>query len=256
MANIKLHDVVKPYNGEGDICEWLKKLKLVSNMLKIRELENLMPLFLEGPAFAVYEQMKECDKSDADKVERAMLDAFSLNEYNAYDQFRQRIWEAGESVDVFLTELRRLARLAGVESEELMKKSFVVGLPSDISCQLRSNAQIHNMALPEIVQQARVLMTQRSESVALVAPKRSSIVRQTYRPDVASKPLHSTSSNSNHEKLVSCFRCHGEHMSRNCPSITCFRCGIKGHIASRCLNEFGELSAPAASPDQVVRRYQ
>ena len=39
----------------------------------------LIPLYLEGPAFAVYEQLDEEIKENADEIERVLLEAFSLN---------------------------------------------------------------------------------------------------------------------------------------------------------------------------------
>ena len=48
-----LEKLVKPFNGEGDVGQWLKKLKLVAKIQKLTEVECVIPLLLEGQAFMV-----------------------------------------------------------------------------------------------------------------------------------------------------------------------------------------------------------
>ena len=103
---------------------WLRKVRLVARMKKIEDLATLIPLYLEGSAFAVYNQMGEDDKSDGEKIEAVLTAAFALNRFSAYDQLSQSNWCPGETIDVFLTELRRLAGLAGVDSEEVVLCAF------------------------------------------------------------------------------------------------------------------------------------
>lgn len=153
MSSLKIADVVKAYNGDGDVTAWVRKLKLAATTTQqIKELASIIPMFLEGPAFAVYEQMDEKLKTDADAIERALVTAFSMNPFQAYESFRLRSWQSGEPVDVYLSELRRLAKLAGVESDGLLVCAFVVGLPIEVSCQLRAAVQISKTPLPTIVE--------------------------------------------------------------------------------------------------------
>ena len=55
------------------------------------DIEHVIPLFLEGAAFSVYEQMNECDKDDSETIEKVLCDAFALNNFQAYDLLRQRL---------------------------------------------------------------------------------------------------------------------------------------------------------------------
>ena len=89
-----------------------------------------LPLFLDGAAFSVYLHLDE--KDCYEKVKQALIKAFSTNPFTAYEQFVQRRW-SNESVDVYLSDLRRLARLAGIEENILLRRAFVVGLPSYVS---------------------------------------------------------------------------------------------------------------------------
>ena len=130
---------------------------------KIADLASIFPLYLDGPAFAVFDQMEEEKKKDTQEIERVLLDAFGMNAFQAYDNFRQRTLMSGEPVDVYLSELRRLARLAKVENDDLLRCAFVVGLPEDVWVQLRASVQIFKSSLSTIVVRARVLVAEKNK---------------------------------------------------------------------------------------------
>ena len=236
-------DVIKPFDGSGDVATWLKKLKLVARIKKIKDVAALIPLHLEGAAFAVYDQLSDEQKDCADDVEKSLLSAFGQNKFAAYDAFRQRSWRPGEAVDVFLADLRRLAGLEEIEEEELIRCAFVCGLPSDISSTLRAGSRIRVASLQTIVEQARVLMDERVQGA--VAAVRSSIRTEE---DVAPR------------RRMQCYECGGEHPARYCKRkqrVTCWNCDKAGHLARNCPlsrtdpgNAVGRSSAPAVSPKE------
>jgi hypothetical protein len=101
---VKVSDLVKCYednNVSGDFNEWCDKLELVAKLQKITELVTFMPLFLSGPAFAVYKQLTDEVKEDYAKLKAAMLVAFCESSYSAYEQLRVRTLLDGETVDVY-----------------------------------------------------------------------------------------------------------------------------------------------------------
>ena len=51
--SLKVTDVLNRYRGEGDVSVWLKQAQLAKSLLKLKELAEVIPLFLDGPAFAV-----------------------------------------------------------------------------------------------------------------------------------------------------------------------------------------------------------
>ena len=63
-----------------------------------------------------------------------------------------------EPVDVYLTDLRRLARLAGVTSDTLLLRAFVVGLPAAVTRELRALPGMERMPLSDVVKRARCLV--------------------------------------------------------------------------------------------------
>ena len=73
----KIQDVVRSFDCCGNILTWLKKLKLVAKLKEVKKLESLLPLFLEGDAFSVYDELSEMSKNISVKIEQALLNAFA-----------------------------------------------------------------------------------------------------------------------------------------------------------------------------------
>lgn len=225
-----LEKIIKPFNGEGDVGIWFKKVKLVAQLRKIKDLAAVIPLFLEGQAFMVYDHMDAQDQEDSTKIELALLSAFSIDAFQAYEQFRSRIWE-NEPVDVFVADLIRLADLAGIKDEVIIQRAFVTGLPNVVSRTLRVNARTHDLQMPELIQQARVLMSEHREIPCLVATRKEG--QKGTRINVEEKP--------------------GQIVHSSKKTILCWICGMNGHTARNCEkrhpgNEKGETVAPAATP--------
>lgn len=236
LDKIKMHDVVTCYDGSGDVIGWIEKLKLVAKLQGVNDLSDIIPLFLQGQAFSVYQHMSNDDKSNACKVEETLIEAFSINPISAYDLFKQREWEFGESVDGYLSELRRLAKLACIENDQILRCAFISGLPVEVSCQLRTSSEILKSSLPAIVQQARVLMSNRIHASGLVGVK--SFQNSQERKQNKMK---------NSSKAIICYKCKGNHYIKECPQVECFKCHQKGHMANNCLNGDGKPFAPLVS---------
>ena len=238
---LRLHDVVRPFSGEGDVVQWLEKLEMVAKLRGISDLQNVLPLFLEGSAYAVFSEMDEMKKKDLAAIKEALTDAFALNAFQAYERFISRKWN-NEPVDVYLSDLRRLARLAKVENDSLLRKAFVVGLPAVVSRDLRALAKVDAMSLSSLVERARAVMAESQISEELVAVS-------THR---GAPTTHATKKNV--AQRLRCFKCGGQHHVRNCQlpvgKITCWSCGGEGHLARNCKlgNEVGKVGAPEAFP--------
>jgi len=219
--------MIKPFNGNGDVCLWLKKMKLVSKTKKSKDLATIIPLFLEDQAFMVFDHMDVVDQEDADKIEKALLEAFSM------DAFRAREW-SNEPVDVFLADLVRLANLADLSDENLIKKAFVVGLPEQVSRTSRAKARIQDLGIADISHQARILMFEYQESMCSVASRHQNAPKSIIRPDQAQR--------TDQRKSILCWSCgQNGHISRFCPS-------------KKTGNGFGVAVAPAVSPYHLEGR--
>ena len=69
----------------------------------------------------MYRQLTEDVKSDYAKLMKALTTAFSTNAFFSYEQLRSRVLSDGESVDLYLADLRRLVNLIGqTEADPLL----------------------------------------------------------------------------------------------------------------------------------------
>lgn len=259
MSSLKITDVLRPFDGEGDIIEWLNKIELVAKLRDLKDLHNVIPLFLEGSAFAVYNELDEDKKKEADAIKSALVEAFGMNSFQAYERFIKRVWN-DESVDVYLTDLRKLGRLAGVLSDKLLLKAFVVGLPGIVSRELRAMSKIESLPLSQVVERARTLMAELVERPPVVAAMRQEKANSDAKSKSAKPATVVDGEKVETEGRVPsgrdsrrCFRCGGAHLIKFCKSkakISCWTCGEEGHTSKFHYqgNEAGRAGAPAVLP--------
>ena len=246
-TSVRLHDVVKCYDGVGDVSTWLKKFELVAKMRGVEKQEEVLPLFLEGPAFAIYEHLSDADKGDLAKIKKALVDAFAMDAFSAFDQLKMRSLQDGESVDVYMAELRKLAALAGVSSDNLLRCSFVTGLPKSVSAQIRATARVECMELDSLVRAARTVVSEVTPRTVHVEVAAARV--ENHRQQDQNKAKGSI----NTKRELKCFQCGGPHFKQWCPQIMCHQCGKTGHMSKNCsataksVNDCGEPCAPAAS---------
>lgn len=254
-ANVKLTDVLRIFDGTGGIVEWLEKLELLVKLRDIKQVELVVPMFLEGSALAVYIELTEDQKKSYNSIKDALLKAFSVNPFQAYEQFVRRAWR-NEPVDVFMTDLRKLARVAGVTSNKLLLRAFVTGLPPNVSRELRATANIDDLALSSVVERARSLMSELLDNpcAAIAAEKytavqpRNSITRNEFR----NEPKSGNFVRSGRR----CYGCGGQHLLRNCPhekkeasDFKCFTCGGVGHFSKVCPSSQGNVRRETSAPE-------
>ena len=132
--------LIQEFSGDGsvNVIEWLEKAELVCALRGITRLEAVLPLRLTGGAFAVYQQLTAEDKDDSGKIKFALKTAFAVDAFTAYELFVARRLQPGETVDVYLAELRRLAVPFGGLPEKALVSAFVAGLPDGAKQLLRA----------------------------------------------------------------------------------------------------------------------
>lgn len=93
---------------------------MVAELSEIKDLASFIPLFLEGDALALYLEMKKSNQLYTKKIKCKLQEAFAQGMFDTYGRLKRVLW-LGEQVDVFASEIRRLAGLSGWGREGFKK---------------------------------------------------------------------------------------------------------------------------------------
>lgn len=243
--------LIPEFDGTSqEVVEWLGKLELVCKLRGFTELHTVVPLRLTGGAFSVYQQLTSSDKEEYTKIKEALILAFAADKFVAYEQFVSRRLRDGESIDVYLADLRRLAELFGGMTDGGLSCAFVAGLPETARHILRAGSRMESMDINQLLNRAR----------AVLADENHGAGTSTHLSYVSS---HTAAPASSGLSVVRCLACNQpNHYARNClggrggrrggrGSVRCFTCGRRGHVTAMCSgNASGEVEpAPTSSPN-------
>jgi len=164
-----LKDLMYVFTGEGsqDLVEWFDKLELVAKSIKqLPPLETAVPMLLSGGAYSVYRGLPDDVKKDYKTLKEALMTAFVIDSASAYEQFSSRRLQPRESVDVYLADISRLARLVDPHvSDVWIKHAFVAGLPDAAKERLRTADHLSRLQLGAVVERARVFVNESGSDV-------------------------------------------------------------------------------------------
>ena len=152
-----------------NVVEWLEDAELVCNMRGIAHLESVISLRLTGGAFVVYQQLPDEDTQDFGEISKALLTAFAVDSFTAYDQFVTMRLQPGETVDAVLAELRKLAVPFGGLSDKMLGCAFDGGMPDTEKQLLRAGSRMDELPLVHILTRARAVLTDEVSVAAAVS---------------------------------------------------------------------------------------
>ena len=225
--------LIPEFNGNGDVVEWISKVEMVCQLQTPPADELIViPLRLTGGASAVYRQLSVDERKDIQKVKSALKRAFAADKFISYEMFIDRKLRDGESVDVYLAELKQLASLFGGLSEDGLSCALMAGLPDAVKQMLRAGARMESLTLTEIVERVRAILreeqTVQGASAVLEQPQRAksfacsdgfkSASRSNSRPQ-RNMATASSVGRSNGQRKIQCYCCAGwGHIAAQCPS--------------------------------------
>ena len=236
-------EMIKCFNGEGDLVAWLAKAKLVARLARVDDLANFLPLYLEGDALALYLEMSDGDQASAKKIEEKLKEAFTDGPCAAYSKLMKVRWN-GEPVDVYATEIRRLVGLTGLTGDGLdlvSKLAFINGFPEDVRVELQQVDGIEGLKVSDILGRARIIVGNKNENIGAVSVS-SRNSQPKYRSNRKGRNEDSGDFSTKNPSSFrgKCFVCEGPHMARDCPekkAVKCYKCGKEGHLSYTCESE-------------------
>ena len=226
--------------NQQSVAEWLEKVELVCKIIGITDLASVVPLRLTDGAFAIYQQLAETDKENFNRIKEALLKAFAVDAFVAYEQFVTRKLKYEEAVDVYLAELRRLSILIGGLPDRAIACAFVAGLPEEVRRMLRSSSRMDDLTTIQILARARALMIEeringtddkfavaaiKSIDSRLLEDQTKSTCYECKLPNHFARDCHLRKNNNRNRSGrrretsdVLCYTCQEYgHMSRMCP---------------------------------------
>ena len=145
--------MIKPFSSEGVEVAWLRKVKLEAKLQNITDLDNLIPLYLESNALARYLERNERKQTDVKRIEDRSKEAFTEGVFVSYNKLSMICW-AGQTVDDYVNEIRRLAGLSGFAWEGLetgVKLAFVNRFLEYVSVALQQLRKIAGTDMDELI---------------------------------------------------------------------------------------------------------
>ena len=146
--------------SSGDVLSWLQRFELCAkaNEWKPEDKPTILSAFLDGQALAAFQQMSADDQQDLNKIKKTLTATFRQPPEVAMTSFQTRSLRAGESLEEFLHDLRRLLNNAmpatrdgpAVADASLLKHLFLTGLLAGIRQKIveRDAADVGALTLP------------------------------------------------------------------------------------------------------------
>lgn len=185
--------------------------------------------------------VSEEEKNDYKKLVTSLNLHFEPKKYTTYERylFNTRTQQPGESIDSFVTDLRKQAKNCnyGTLHDELLRDRVICGITDDT---LRSRLlRIDDPSLDEVLKQCRTHEVSEEHLKEFNAAFQSNvnIISKFAKAKARSTKKEGSEPNTDHE-VRSCKFCGFQHIlnRRFCPAADqeCHKCGRRGHFKIKC----------------------
>ena len=139
----------------GYVTEWFKRFDICSRMngWNSETKAKKHPTLLEGEALAVWMELSKDDQKNYSTVKEKMAKQIMPFEFINLDDFHKRKLQPGESLSLFVYQLKRLLDhsmpcMDAAAREQLLLHQFLSGLPMSVSKQVRAAGETKLLMLP------------------------------------------------------------------------------------------------------------
>ena len=201
-------------------------------------------------AYDVYRSMEFPSADDKKKIENIVeaFETFCVGAVNVtYERymFHRRMQDVGERFDVYLGEIRRMARSCKFEGmlDSMIRDRIVVGIRDDST--RHKLLQIHDLTLKRAIDICKASEAAGRQLKAMATPDEVQALQPSKRRDRDKSQSRDTSRRRDSSTSKRCKYCDRQHDQRKeaCPAYgkICRRCSKKHHFESVC------RSAPVSS---------
>ena len=139
--------------AEGNPMEWFRRFDIccAANNWENKTKAKKLPTLLEGEALAVWLELTPDEQKYFEVAKRKIIGQMGLFRLVSLDHFLGRRLRPGESLSVFVHDLKRLLEeqamsdTQGTTRDQLLHHQFLTGLPTQASKQLRAINQSINI---------------------------------------------------------------------------------------------------------------
>jgi hypothetical protein len=223
--------------------EWFKKFEICCKANNWNDATKAvkLPTLLEGEALAIWLEFSEDEQASYETAKNLLVSKLTPAEFVSLEEFHKRTLRPGETLTLFVHNLKILLERAMLSMDEdaraqLVVHQFLMGIPQAVSTQIRASGK--KLTLEKVVEKARLLMTIRDyneQPVAMVQMDEVQQLREEVKELTQAVATLSVRREQN-KKPKHCFRCNGlGHFQRDCPrQRRCYTCNQPGHIHVQC----------------------
>jgi len=164
MATTSKHISLSRQFSEGEPMEWFQKYEICCDAngwdddMKAKKL----PTLLEGKALMIWLELTTEERASYTTSKTKIITQMAPVRFVSLDDIRARKLNPGESLPVFLHELKMLSKKAMPDADattlnQLVLHQFISRLPSQIGKQLHATEEVSD--LDKVLERAKLLMT-------------------------------------------------------------------------------------------------